>query len=555
MTGPRRLVLDVIPADFDPATHAAFGPWCFFKAEEIYPEWENLTFVDAFPTPAERCAAGEACRALAHQLLDRLWPQMNARHGTTHGRDYWHVVLMDWLMHLAMLGWRLWRYTEVFIARAGSEPFDVPLVTANGRFRFASTHAFVTDCFATSDFRAWLIGEIVRRQAPAHWRLGQRRSVEPAAVAAPVPAPRRRQAVEGIGGLGRWQGMLSVYANLLPGRRSRPRHRSKPATVDFPAAFLDLANELADSTCPESLRSGYAALEQAAAAHRYRRGRIYATNINIHDDQTSVMLARAAEAGERIVAVQHGGSYGWAALVPLLAEVEYRHDAFVTWGWREHDDYQGNFAPLPYPLLSRNLGAHKPTDDHMLLVGAVMYSFNPRFDLYPDMLRYRPRKREFLAALPHQVRAKVRYRPYYLDDSFDDAAYLRGAFPDLKVHQGELLPSLMRIKLAVLDHHTTTLAITMAANVPTVCFWDETAWPIGRTARPLFERLKRAGIVFDAPADAARHIASIWSHVHEWWAGADVQSARRDWCREYARASRIWPLHWMKGLAALACVR
>jgi putative transferase (TIGR04331 family) len=379
--------------------------------------------------------------------------------------------------------------------------------------------------------------------------------VEPAMVTAPTPVPRRRQAVEGIGGLGRWQGILSAYVNLLPCRRSRSREWPKPAAVEFPGAFVDLVNELASSTCPESFRDGYAALERHAAAHRYRRGRIYATNINIHDDQTGITLAQAAEAGERIVAVQHGGSYGWSASVPLLAEVEYRHDAFVTWGWRAHDDYDGNFAPLPYPLLSRNLGAHRPTDDHMILVGAVMYSFNPRFDLYPDMLRYRPRKREFLSALPQHVRAMVRYRPYYLDDSFDDAAYLRRIFPDLKVHEGDLVATLMRIKLAVLDHHTTTLAITMAANVPTVCFWDESAWPVGRTARPHFDRLKRAGIVFDTPKDAARHIAAIWPHVQEWWAGTAVQSARRDWCREFARSSRIWPLHWMKGLAALACVR
>ena len=555
MTGPRRLVLDSVPADFDPATHVALGPWCFLKAEEVYPDWESLPFVDAFPTPAERRAAGEACRALAHRLLDRLWPRMNARHGTAHGRDYWHVVLMNWLMHLVMLSWRLWRYTDGFIARAGAEPLDVDLVTANRRFCFADTYAFVGACFGPSEFRTWLISEIVRRQAPAHWRLHPGRVVEPAAVTAPTPVPRRRQAVEGIGGLGRWHGMLSAYANLLPRGRKPPRARRLPPAADFPAAFLDLVNELADTTCPESLRDGYAALERDAAAHRYRRGRIYATNINIHDDQTSIMLARAAAAGERIVAVQHGGSYGWAALVPLLAEVEYGHDAFVSWGWRAHDDYDGNFVPLPYPLLSRNLGAYEPTDDHMILVGAVMYSFNPRFDLYPDMLRYRPRKREFLSALPPHVRAMVRYRPYYLDGTFDDAAYLRRIFPDLKVHEGDLIPSLMRIKLAVLDHHTTTLAITMAANVPTVCFWNESDWPIGRTAQPHFDRLKRAGIVFDAPADAARHIADIWPRVQEWWAGTAVQSARQDWCEEFARSSRAWPLHWMRQMAALALAR
>src|SRR5262249_45348105 len=143
MTARRRLVLESVPADFDPSTHLAFGPWCFVGAEKAHPDWDSLPFVDAFPTPAERCAAGEACRALAHQLLDRLWPEMNRRHGTNHVRDYWHVVLMDWLMHLAMLSWRLWRHTETFVARAGAEELDVGVVAVSRRFSFPGTQEFV----------------------------------------------------------------------------------------------------------------------------------------------------------------------------------------------------------------------------------------------------------------------------------------------------------------------------------------------------------------------------------------------------------------------------
>jgi hypothetical protein len=547
----RRLILDRVPPDFHPDTHLALGPWCFSGAEDVYPDWDVLAFADPFPTREDRCAAGKAVRALANALLDRLYPEMNRRHGTRRTRAYWHAVLMDWLMHLVMLNWRLWRHVELFVETSGGEPLEVAVATATPPFRFACTEDFVNACFAASELRSWLLSEIIRRRAPAHWQLRAGAQKTPAALVPRVPIRRARRAVERIGARRIWEHLLSGYVNLLPRRCARPRAVGASSTNGFPAAFLELMNQLVESSLPETLRGGFAALEAEVARHRYRRGRLCVTCINIHDDQANIEIGQAIEAGERVVAVQHGGGYGIPALLPLLAELEYGHDAFATWGWSAHEGYEGRLVPLPSPHLSSILGAYRPRDDRMLLVGALMSPFNPRCDYYPDPLPYRRRKRYFLSALPPALRAKLVYRPYHSADSLADADYLKRFFPSLVVHEGELHPDMLRARLTVLDHPSTTLCLTMAANVPTVCFWDAEAWLLGRGSQPLFDGLKQAGILFDSPQDAARHIAGIWPRLEEWWAGAEVQKARRAWCRQFALASRLWLLHWMKGLAAL----
>jgi len=68
----KRLVVGTVPHDFSPDTHLALGPWCFFKAEDRYPEWDTLAFVDPFATRAARDAGGRASNALTKILIGEL---------------------------------------------------------------------------------------------------------------------------------------------------------------------------------------------------------------------------------------------------------------------------------------------------------------------------------------------------------------------------------------------------------------------------------------------------------------------------------------------------
>lgn len=551
----RKLVVASIPDDFDPSTHAALGPWCFFQREHVYPDWDGLPYVDAFADPEIRGQRADDAIQTANALLDELWPEMNRRHGCNHGRDFWHTLLMNWLMHLVMLGWRYWANIALFVEHHGDEAFDVALLERQGSFRFPDTHEFIMSVFGESPFRTWLAYEITRRLAPAHWQLRQNGIISaPEIASSQLSSSKTWSAVSHVNGMNRlWSNALSAYVRLVPKSQYRKPEQNRPQGFpkSLPAGLLELLRPLLNETMPQILDEGFPTLLASVQTVRFTPGRLHICGPSYHSDQSNLLLALAAEAGERIVIAQHGGTYGWARTISMTGELEYTHHAFLSWGFTRHNDYQGRFYPMPSPLISVQMGKYQPQDDHMILVGAAMYGLNPRIDNYPDPVAYRKRKLEFIRALCPQLLGKLGYRPYHDPKFFEDADYLRRFYPDLKVVEGNLTQVMRRAKLVVQDHHSTTLSITLGANIPTIGIWDETAWPLGKDGKPLFDRLKAAKIVFDDPAEAARHIERIWPDVQGWWRSAEVQDARKAWARQFGWGSKYWWLHWLLRLPRL----
>jgi hypothetical protein len=549
----RRLVIDKVPPDFHPDTHLAVGQWCFLGAEDVFPQWDLLEFVEPFRSAAERRANSEAARRLAAALLTEFYPELNRRHATDYDRDFWHIVLFNWLLHLVMLSWRVWRHVELLAATTSEEPVEVPLLTATRPFRFRDTIAFVETCCSGFAFRDWLVSETIRRQAPPHWRLCAGKAVTPP-TASPraAPARRRRLPVENINGMRWWQGMLLSLVAQIGSRK--PAQFGPLLAADrsaFPNAFTDFVAQLARDTLPDSLRDGFQQLDAEAKRHSYRRGRIHALTVNVHEDQHNIILGHAVRAGERVLAVQHGGVYGTAAVLAYTPDLEYCHDRFITWGWTDQEEYQGRFLPLPSPLLAKLAQAWRPSGDSIVFVGTMMLAIPPRIDYCAEPLEYRRWKRQFIATLAPDTRARIRYRPYFASFSLDDATWLRRFFPDLPIVEGDLYAELKACRLAVLDYPGTTLAEVLAANIPTICFWNSEQWLLAPGAQPLFDRLRRAGILFDRPEDAAAQVNVVSADIKAWWQNPERQHARSEWCQAFARVDRNWLLEWLKAFATL----
>jgi hypothetical protein len=548
----RRLVVDKAEVGFNPDTHLALGQWCFLGAEDAFPQWDSLDFIEPFDSARERCANNKAARQLAAALVDELYPELNRRHGTDYGRDFWHIVLFNWLLHLVMLSWRIWRHVELFAATTGDTPLEVPLPTATHSFKFRDTIAFVESCYSGFAFRDWLIGETIGRQVPPHWRLCTgARLTPPNERPRAGPAPIRRSPVDNINGMKWWQRrLLSLVTQLKSTKSARFGPLLAGDRSAFPRAYTDLVTQLARDTMPDSLREDFSRLDAEAKRQPYRRGRVHASSINIHDDQENIILAHAMLAGERIFAIQHGGAYGTAAILACAADLEYCHDTFITWGWTQQDDHAGRFLPLPSPLLARLEKARQPAGDAIVFVGTMMLAFNPRIDYCADPLEYRHWKRQFIAGLAPETRQRLRYRPYFASFSLNDGAWLRQSFPDLSIVEGDLYEELKYCRLAVLDYPGTTLAEVLAANIPTICFWNSEQWLLAPSAQPLFDRLRRAGILFNRPEDAAAQLNVIGDNIESWWKDPERQGARAEWCHAFARADRNWFAQWVRAFAS-----
>jgi putative transferase (TIGR04331 family) len=263
------------------------------------------------------------------------------------------------------------------------------------------------------------------------------------------------------------------------------------------------------------------------------------------------MLAHAVAAGERIVGVQHGGVYGTAALAAYAPDLEYCYDRFVTWGWTSHATYDGRFLPLPSPMLSGFAKRRRPAGRDLILVGTVMPRLNPRLDYSANPLDYRRWKLRFVSGLTSAVRADLRYRPDQSDYSIADADWLRRYFGDLSIVQGDLQQAMSSCRLVILDHPGTALAEALAANIPTVCFWNKEQWLLSPTAQLLFDQLRHTRILFDQPEAAATQINAVFPNIESWWQMPERQRARAEWCRSFARVDRHWLAQWLRAFATL----
>jgi hypothetical protein len=549
----RTLVLDRVPADFGPDTHVALGPWCFFRAEELYPEWEALPFVEPFPTAAERAAGAEASRALSRALVERISLEMNRQHGMQHGPEYWHVVLMDWVLHVVMISWRLWCHVEAFKAAAGSEKL---LVAVPGRDfpRLDDTWQLVHASYDSPEYCYWLSGLIVRELAPPSWTVVERaeKLVVDHSKRGRPPASRGR--VRHIGGLRAWhEWPLRLVVALAPKKKARFGPLAEGSVKGFPPSFLKLMDQILEKTRPNYLGNGFREIAVAAEQRKYRPGRLDVTFVSPHFDLANIERAQAVEAGERIVNVQHGGLVqGGAQIAPLSAELEYCFDTYITWGWSEHPPYRGRFLPLPNPFLRMLEQQPKNPTQGIVMVGTMMPPFNPRFDYCANHAEYRRWKARFISSLGKRARDEFEYRPYVSESSFEDFDWLKRRFNWLRQWAGtNFAAALGSFRLIVLDHPSSTFAFAMAANVPTIGFWKQDDWLLSAVVMDRFKPLEEAGIWFNNPEKAAQQINAILPDVESWWRDPERQRVREQWCRYFAWSDRWWFWRWLKAFSSL----
>ena len=63
--------------------------------------------------------------------------------------------------------------------------------------------------------------------------------------------------------------------------------------------------------------------------------------------------------------------------------------------------------------------------------------------------------------------------------------------------------------------------------------------------------LEDAEILFYTAEEAARKVNEVSSNIDEWWFSDKVQSARKQFCQQYAYTSKDWEQEWCNFLLRL----
>lgn len=565
-----------LPRSYDPACDIPFGICSALG--------DNIHIVDV----AERCLNPidsiddliDSERIVAdiywNHFLPRIANQIETQFGDRKPKWFWSIVTSPWLMFLlqvCFLNYQLLKkykaiyyneYLEVVIP--GSSPFSSP----------PRSTAELVSWLRKHDLHAWIASRYLLADLPAKWNV---HLYQPEKICDDHQTSKKQLVIDIkclknclIGYLKKLRcshgqipiGVRVLLSFFLSIRRVHPRFICSNKNIAYACnnnyqflytSFVQTTNAIVDKLTPIFYRKDFLHAYSQITRMNFKSGFGRIVTYNIYDDISNLIKACAAEAGEVVFNVQHGGGYGRHKVFPLTPESEYLGGPFITWGWCEHESYKVEALPLPSPLLSRLQAKRekaKRTED-ILFVGTDMSPYILRIHskpVYGHWIDYRNQKIAFLSELSSSVRQKILYRGYYTG-TFEDERFLLNSFPDLKICNGDVKAfwnSLLTSRICVVDHPITTLHQSLAMNIPTVAFWNHEHWVMARQAIPFFEELEQVGIIHKTAKEAAQFLNHHFDQIEAWWERADVQRARQHWCKKFARTSKHWLADWIRTL-------
>ena len=106
---------------------------------------------------------------------------------------------------------------------------------------------------------------------------------------------------------------------------------------------------------------------------------------------------------------------------------------------------------------------------------------------------------------------------------------------DLPSSKQSITKSINESRLYVATYNATTFLETLAANFPTIIFWNPDHWELNKETESYFQLLMDVGIFHRTPYGAAQKVIEVWDNVDAWWMSKNTQSARLFFCEKYTK--------------------
>lgn len=544
----------------------------------MFQGWEDYIFEpDPFKNSDAYFKADEEVCGYALDVVARMGKDMNDERLLSFSDRFWKVFLYPWVGFFLQSLWEQQVRIQKFISRHESEELVVDLVEDNLDWSFYTPIDFLRNGLYNFLYYEWIASRLIEKTAPKRWKITYRdrsREWESTFLNHPGRQPKDKKTLRQrfdslvhielesysyIYGMNPLDGLavnflLKRYQKKESGLKSIIGVKNYQTTLrdsDFLLSPLELAKKFLP------IAYGKALDEIDKVKGGYVPGRIKIGSQQLQQNvKFQLKRALAIEHGEKIIGAQHGGhGYGTSKIHGLTAEIEYGFNGFITWGWTQEGDCQGNFIPLPSPWLSKFMDRHKPRSDKIILVGNSMNPFNARFSSSPQgngVIHYRKEKVRFIKTLSPEHRQNFHYRPFpYSAWGFEDQTYIKRIFPEIKIVAKKFHQELLNCRILVMDNPSTTLNIGMAANVPTLCFWKEDDFSFCPQARGLLDEMREVGMFFDTAISAANRLNKLGNDMQLWWEDEKVQEVRKQWIHQYGQISKTWRKEWFLGLKSI----
>ena len=570
------MFLAVTPAQefWDASDEMLFiGPWCArYELRDELKKIRHRFLPDPFKDFARFTAAGDYCRRVSEHFLGQISAYLNEVHGTARDARYWRILLDPWLtFHVEQMYDHFTHVEDAFRLEPGLKTilldpacYETPRDTEDF-VRRKLQDRFHLQLF--SQILATRLPEAPTRPFPA----------------SPAPAPPARlkalvkraaaRALGALTALGAGEVLLSelempreeltrlVFGSRLkalpyfgklpesarpaPVQDERRRGLGKLSARD---PFERVFAAALPWQLPAILLEGYSEARRATLSLLPRAPKVFFSSVGWHYiDAAKFAAAECSARGSRLWGIQHGGSYGMAEYSPTETIERSICDRYYAWGWSKTDP-DPRLRDLPSPLLSRG-GPAAPGED-LLFVSTIFDFHNIRLARDSngagafDALE---RQSRFLRALPESARGRALMRLYRRDFGWRQRDRLRELVPGIKFDDSalSLARRLREARLVVMDYPSTPMLEAMAADVPCMLTWAPDAWTFRPSARPFFDTLRKTGVLFDSPEEAAAQAALAYADPRAWLNEPARREALREFVRAFARSSPDWLDAWL----------
>jgi len=580
------------------------GYWCL--RDDRRPDWEGLKYQVLPSLWDDRRRFYDSARYLdecGERMLNRLSSYLNESHGVSHSQRYWRILIGTWLFHyLHSIYDRYIHLQEAtkLVSRMqtvilDSESFMTPISTDDGIHWLGQdlynlqlySQLWQLMGFSVSSRRAALTGQNfcnvrkrLRWRDTAHnlLRVGARYAERAAQyLRGGCPAIALCDMSMPLGML--WRLALQSRLHAVPfkfacdfdlaafgvvGDRQRRGLATLPASSEFERVFI----ETLPQNFPVLYLEGYARARNATLANHSRFPQAIVSETGwAFNEPFKFFAAEASERAVRLIAVQHGGGYGLSRHTPYELHEARIADSYLVWGWAEDEGQSKSNWPNPKlsALAARAARRKDPCKaETVLFVATADLPYLTRFYHRPvgsQWENYSVWQQRFFLALSNQSRSVTRFRHQTGRWGLEEFGKLfleriRQRFPEVQPDDGAaFFEKIWSSRIIVFDNQGTGFLETLAANVPTILFWNPQEWEVGMEAEPHVQRLREAGILWDSPETAAEKVARIYDDPWAWWGSDEVQEARRRFVERYALGRADWADTWVQGLNGLCSNR
>jgi putative transferase (TIGR04331 family) len=578
---------------WDPEQEIFFlGSWCtrYDRGED----WHDLHY-QIMPSPwDDRDEFHRACHyldACYDRCLTQLVEYLNRTHGVSYDRRYWQVIVGPWLLWYLHITYD--RY--VHLCRAFEAfPTLTTYVLDPAQYHTPIDMPDFVKCFLADGYNLQVFSEVLANMGLSF----PTRQIAGGDVAEPQPADSSSKSlqlrrflsrVKAAGNRWRTQYMNSVRAwevGLFEMGWSSSMHwrlaqlsRLKMMPMDW--SFDTPCGVYEDMTVPRRRLSDLSAANEfenvlvrslpGQFPVRYLEG-YKSTCEQIHrtikffprvivscmswkfNEYFKFAAAQASLKNSRLVPAQHGGGYGLLRFVPTEKQEREIADRYMVWGWANGDATVTN---VPAPKLSQidaNVKARKQEQrgDEIALITTDQPRYLYYFVSVPlgsQWAQYGEWQLRFIRALSESLQTRVAYRPYETDMGHAFSKQVKDALPNVRITRDDSIAQVFATsRLVVIDHAITTMLESLAANAPTVLFWDPNVWEVRAEAEEYLSELRTAGIFFASPEDAAAKVSEVYDDPEKWWQQAHLQKARRAFVERFAYARADWASLWSQAL-------